>query len=131
MKLTIEIPDTHMLNMLCNASYRDYTALDGELEKAHKWAKENPEAMAEYDLPECWEPQMFAYLRSNAENYVLIRDEYSDDVVALNWDKMCKAMQKMAKDYTHHFDDLIQENDDAITADVFLQLSLFGDVIYC
>lgn len=130
MKITIDLPDTHMLNMLCNASYRDYTAIDGELEKAYKWAKENPEAMAEFDMPECWEPQMFAYLRSNAKNKILIRDEYSDDVCALTWGKMCEAMQKMAKDYTHHFDDLIQENDDAITADVFLQLSLFGDVIY-
>ena len=130
MKLTIEIPDTHMLNMLCNADYRDYTALDGELEKAYKWAKENPEAMAEYDYPECWEPQMFAYLKSNAEHKVLIIDEYSDGVYPLTWDSMCKAMQLMAKEYTNHFDDLIQQNDDATTADVFLHLALFGDVIY-
>lgn len=130
MKLTIEIPDTYMLNMLCNASYRDYTALDGELEKAYKWAKENPEAMAEYSLPECWEPQMFAYLKSNAKNKIFIRDEYSDDVLALTWGKMCKAMQLMANNYSNHLDDLMQENDDATTADVFLQLSLFGDVIY-
>lgn len=70
MKLTIEIPDTYMLNMLCNASYRDYTALDGELEKAYKWAKENPEALADLDMPECWEPQLFAYLRGNAKHEV-------------------------------------------------------------
>jgi hypothetical protein len=130
MKITIDLPDTHMLNMLCNASYRDYTALDGELEKAYKWAKENPEAMAEYSLPECWEPQVFAYLRSNAKNKIFIRDEYSDDVLALTWGKMCKAMQLMANNYSNHLDDLMQENDDATTADVFLQLSLFGDVIY-
>jgi hypothetical protein len=130
MKLTVEIPDTHMLNMLCNASYRDYTALDGELEKAYNWVKFNPEAMADLDMPECWEPQVFAYLRANSEHTVLIIDEFSDDVYPLTWDSMCKAMQLMAKDYTHHFNDLIQENDDATTADVFLQLSLFGDVIY-
>lgn len=130
MKLTVEIPDTHMLNMLCNASYRDYTALDGELEKAYNWVKFNPEAMADLDMPECWEPQVFAYLRANSEHKVLIIDEFSDDVYPLTWDSMCKAMQLMAKDYTHHFNDLIQENDDATTADVFLQLSLFGDVIY-
>ena len=114
MKITIDLPDTHMLNMLCNASYRDYTALDGELEKAYKWAKENPEAMAEYSLPECWEPQVFAYLRSNAKNKIFIRDEYSDDVLALTWGKMCKAMQLMANNYSNHLDDLMQENDDAI-----------------
>lgn len=131
MKITIDLPDTHMLNMLCNASYRDYTAVDGELEKAYNWLKFNPEAMADLDMPQCWEPQVFAYLRANAEHKVLIIDEFSDNVYPLTWDSMCKAMQKMAKDYTHHFDDLMQENDDATTADVWLQLSLFGDVIYC
>lgn len=130
MKITIDIPDTHMFNMLCNASYNDYTAVQGELERAFKWAKENPEAMADYDYPECWEPQVFAYLKANAEHKVLIIDEFSDNVHPLTWGSMCEAMQLMAKHYTHHFDDLIQENDDAITADVFLQLSLFGTVIY-
>lgn len=130
MKITIDLPETHMLNMLCNADYRDYTSLDGELKKAYDWVKENPEAMADLDMPECWEPQVFAYLRANAKHEVLIADEFSDGVYPLTWGKMCKAMQLMAKDYTHHFDDLIRENDDAITADVFLQLSLFGDVIY-
>jgi hypothetical protein len=130
MKLTVEIPDTYMLNMLCNASYRDYTAIDGELEKAYNWIKFNPEAVADLDMPECWEPQIFAYLRANAEHHVLIADEFSDGVFPLTWDSMCKAMQKMAQDYPHHFDDLIQQNDDAHTADAFLQLSLFGDVIY-
>ena len=131
MKLTIEIPDTYMLNMLCNASYRDYTALDGELEKAYKWAKENSEALADLDMPECWEPQVFAYLRANTEHQVLILDEFGNSVYPLTWGKMCKAMQLMAKDYSHHLDDLMQENDDATTADVFLQLSLFGEVMYC
>lgn len=130
MKITIDLPETHMLTMLCNADYRDYTSLDGELQKAYDWVKKNPKAMTKYDYPECWEPQMFAYLKADTNHYVLIRDEYSDDVFPLTWDKMCKAIQLMAQDYTNHFDDLIQQNDDAITADVFLQLSLFGDVIY-
>lgn len=130
MKITIDLPETHMHTMLCNADYRDYTSLDGELQKAYDWVKKNPDSVSKLDFPECWEAQMFAYLKGDTNHYVLIRDEYSDDVYALNWDKMCKAMQLMAQDYTHHFDDLIQQNDDAITADVFLQLSLFGDVIY-
>ena len=130
MKITIDLPETHMLTMLCNADYRDYTSLDGELQKAYDWVKKNPDSVSEFDYPECWEPQMFAYLKGDTNHYVLIRDEYSDDVIALTWDKMCKAIQLMAQDYTNHFDDLIQQNDDAITADVFLQLSLFGDVIY-
>lgn len=130
MKITIDIPETHMLNMLCNADYRDYTALNGELQKAYDWVKANPDSVSDLDFPECWEPQLFAYLKGDAKHYVLIRDEYSDGVYPLTFASMCKAMQLMAKDFPRHMNDLLIENDDAITADVFLQLSLFEDVIY-
>jgi len=130
MKITIDIPETHMLTMLCNADYRDYTALDGQLQKAYDWVKKNPDSVSEFDFPDCWEPQVFAYLKGDAKHFILIRDEYSDDVYPLSFTSMCKGMELMAQDYSRHFDDLIQQNDDAITADVFLQLSLFGDVIY-
>ena len=33
-------------------------------------------------------------------------------------------------DYSHHFADVLNENDDADTSDVFLQLCLFGEVVY-
>jgi hypothetical protein len=36
----------------------------------------------------------------------------------------------MAEKNASHFGDLISENDDAITADVFIQCVLFGEVIY-
>jgi len=32
--------------------------------------------------------------------------------------------------YSHHYADVLQENDDADTSDVFLQLCLFGEVVY-
>lgn len=34
------------------------------------------------------------------------------------------------KDYGHHWRDFVEENDDATTADVFLQFCLFGEVVY-
>lgn len=34
------------------------------------------------------------------------------------------------KDYGHHWRDFLDENDDATTADVFLQFCLFGEVVY-
>jgi hypothetical protein len=40
-------------------------------------------------------------------------------------------MQLMAANQAKHFADVLEQNDDAITADVWLQLALFGDVIYC
>jgi hypothetical protein len=40
------------------------------------------------------------------------------------------ALTLMATNYPRHFADLINENDDAITADVLLQLMVYKDVIY-
>jgi len=36
----------------------------------------------------------------------------------------------LTEEYQHHFADICQEQDDADTGDVFLQLCLFGEVIY-
>lgn len=41
-----------------------------------------------------------------------------------------KAINLMFTEYPHHFGDILKENDDAITGDVFLQLCVFGEVIY-
>lgn len=41
-----------------------------------------------------------------------------------------KALGAFPSKYPRHFADWIAENDDAETADVFLQLCVFGDAIY-
>ena len=41
-----------------------------------------------------------------------------------------KGIEVMAKKFPRHFADVINENDDADTGDVFLQCCLFGDIIY-
>ena len=41
-----------------------------------------------------------------------------------------KGLQLFAVNAPNHFQDFLGRRDDAITADVFLQIALFGDVIY-
>lgn len=41
-----------------------------------------------------------------------------------------RGVQVMRDRYTRHWDDLHGENDDATTADVFVQCALFGEVIF-
>ena len=41
-----------------------------------------------------------------------------------------KGLELMAEKYPRHFNDLLQENEDAETGDVFLQLCLFQEVVY-
>lgn len=40
------------------------------------------------------------------------------------------ALHLLAKDHPRHFGDLISENADAITADVFIQLAIYGECHY-
>jgi hypothetical protein len=40
------------------------------------------------------------------------------------------ALRVMAEKYPRHFADLVNENDDADTSDVFLQCCLFGELVY-
>jgi hypothetical protein len=50
----------------------------------------------------------------------------------LNRKVIARGLQDLAnsKDYRHHFADILKEDDDQITADVFLQFCLYGDVLY-
>ena len=48
----------------------------------------------------------------------------------LNRESMVRGLQLMADKYPNHFADFMQENDDATTSDVFLQLSVFGELIF-
>ena len=41
-----------------------------------------------------------------------------------------RGLKLMAEKQPRHWTDFMDENDDAITADVFLQLAVFGEVIY-
>ena len=45
-------------------------------------------------------------------------------------DSMKRALDLMAEKYPRHFNDFMEENDDANTGDVFLQLAYIGEVIY-
>ena len=41
-----------------------------------------------------------------------------------------KGLELMRDQYPHHYADLVEENDDLVTGDVFLQLATFGELVY-
>ena len=57
-------------------------------------------------------------------------DPFSGKSFLLNLTAMEKGLQVMADKFPHHMADILAENDDATTGDVFLQLCLFGEVVY-
>ena len=54
--------------------------------------------------------------------------EHSGKLLTLN--RIGKGLRIMAEKEQQHFEDFINENEDAVTGDVFLQLCLFEEVIY-
>jgi hypothetical protein len=57
-------------------------------------------------------------------------EEPDKPMVTLDRKACLKGLSIMAKDYPRHFADFMSEDDDAITADVFLQCTCYGEVIY-
>lgn len=48
----------------------------------------------------------------------------------LNIESIQKGLQLMAEQYPNHFNDFVKEEYDAETADVFLQLAVFGEIVF-
>jgi hypothetical protein len=48
----------------------------------------------------------------------------------LDLEAIDRGLQLMADKYPRHFADFVGENEDASTGDVFLQLCLFGELVY-
>ena len=70
----------------------------------------------------------------STDGAVMIGDMEDEDTESQRLDRAAIARGKriMEQDerYSHHFADVLNENDDADTGDVFLQLCLFGEVVY-
>ena len=48
----------------------------------------------------------------------------------LTMDNVQKGLELMRDEYPRHWADLVEEQDDLITGDVWLQLAVFGEVVY-
>lgn len=72
----------------------------------------------------------------NPGGALMIDDSNADDPelkmpVALDLERMITGLELWAgSEYTRHWNDFINEDDDAETADVFLQFCIFGKIIY-
>ena len=58
----------------------------------------------------------------------LIDEDYKTHTI--NWLSIKKGIELMAKESPRHFNDMMQENGDAITGDVFLQYIVFKEIIF-
>jgi hypothetical protein len=66
----------------------------------------------------------------NAGGAVILKDIETNKHYPIDLDTIANGLQVMANKFPNHFIDIIMENDDATTADIFIQCICFGDVIY-
>lgn len=94
--------------------------------------------LAEEDKNECIEDKWAAILINGGT--LVVYDEYEIESELndgeqptkhyLTLKDVRKGLRLMKKDYPRHYADLVEENDDAITGDVWLQLAVFGELVY-
>ena len=126
-KLTIqhEITDSRLAHLLCTA-----------LESGHSsWAQithtEEPKVP---DRQKPWGDEYtpsYIYSPLSKGGFIQICDiEDGGKKYAIARLNLQQGLITMATDYPKHFADFLTGNDDAITADVFLQCAVLGDVVY-
>ena len=86
--------------------------------------------LAEEDKYDCIEDKWAAILLNGGT--LVVHDLYDDDDAKYNLDLKAvrKGLKLMKEQYPRHWADLVEENDDLITGDVFLQLAVFGELVY-
>ena len=131
MKVELTIQDERLHDIFCNARYssRDLLVVEEEWDKINEhWNRPVNKDVREL-LPDPYtERRMWAYIEAGKS--IAFYDEYQEQFCELSWQRVVDGTNKMAKSYDWHFMNIITEDDDAITADVWLQCVLLGEVVY-
>jgi hypothetical protein len=132
-KTSVEVPIRRVQDMLCCA-FEGGSNYWYRIEKFHE-----PKAFVnQFDEPFNTEKtKIFRHIDypTNPGGYLIVSDggeESGDDVkkVKLDLEACERGLQVMAEKYPRHFSNMLQDNDDAETGDVFLQCCLFGELVY-
>lgn len=88
----------------------------------------------EGDCDEGESPQVFKHidypLNKGGAVIVSVPEDEDGKTYTLDLQSIEKGLKIMADKYPAHFNDFLNENDDACTGDVFLQCCLFDEVIF-
>jgi hypothetical protein len=74
--------------------------------------------------------RMVDYPLNEGGSLGIVSTEPASDVFRLDLKSIRRGLEDLATKYPRHFADLVNEDTDAITADVLLQCCLFGELIY-
>ncbi len=150
--ITIEVPMKRVLDLvisaLDSASIRYWLRRHGDDKDPDDEEEENDGCHYVTSLPDGFDPNALVWLDEPWPAYarhdyfaplveggamtLFIEDDRDDgkDKVVLDLDALKRGIAEMAKREPRHFADFMNENDDAVTADVFMQCCAFGEVVY-
>jgi hypothetical protein len=91
-----------------------------------------PEAFEFRYMPDLLDkPCSYTDYPTNVGGHLIVGDDEGDmEDAMLNLPALHQGLQVMAEKCPNYFRDLMNDNDDAFTADVFLQCCLWGEVIF-
>jgi hypothetical protein len=129
-------------DLLCNAFDGPMTAYWARCESVNM-PKEPDWSWCTEKQREDWESVRKIYVASMCGGTIVLVDTEAeagydaehdegpaDHIIEIDREKLRDGLEVMSRDYPRHFKDFINENDDAITADVFVQCVCFGEVVY-
>lgn len=119
-QVKIKIEGEMLSNLLVNA-----------LEGGSNYWYSNVEFVGRDQYPDIRYDEWFAKcLDENIPFEIRITEDEWGKTHVLNLESVTTGTMLLVEEETRHYDDWIQENDDATTADVWLQLCLFGKVVF-
>ncbi len=128
-KTTVDVEIKDIIDLICigvEGGMMDWCqTMDADIPKDSD-ISEIPEDM--HDFPRYYAP----FVKGGAINFVVDETEGDEEPkkVRVGIRRIEAAMQMMADKYPHHFRDFIDDNSDAITGDVFVQLAVFEEVVF-
>ena len=113
-KTTVQIDADRLADLMC-------CALEGG--STYWCEKFEPD---DYPAPAKWGHEAVAF----GADFTIWYDEEFVKSVKNGEDEIQKALQLMADEHPFHFNNFVNENEDAETGDVFFQLLCFGELVY-
>lgn len=119
----VEIPIDRVADLICNGVETGYSShWFGDVE----YIEGKPEDLIEVGGYN----KYVTYPLSPGYELHITDAEDGEEVYVLNLEKIEKGLKLMASNHRNFFNDFINENDDAETADVFLQLACLGEIVF-
>jgi hypothetical protein len=122
-KVTKTFTNDQIAGLLCTGFEGGDTASWAEIVK-----KVKPKTQADFE-GDWLEYPLYSYPLGTG-GQVVVKDKYTSQEHILDRKAIQRGLEIMAEKYPRHFNDFVDEQDDAITGDVFIQCCVLGDVIY-